>query len=269
MAQRSWGVHASVVLFGAAALVGGWFAIGSMFAASADAAMGGAGADAAGAVWAAAGAGPAVPVPPLGDASTPVPGAGAGASRAVQLVDQAWATGIAARTGVPVRAVTAYAAAELVLAREQPGCGVGWNTLAGIGRIETSHGTYGGAVVQPNGDALPRILGPALDGNGFAAIHDTEGGAWDGDAQWDRAVGPMQFIPDTWQRWGADGNGDGAADPNNLDDAALAAGRYLCASGSLLTPEGWRAAVFSYNHLDSYVDSVADAASEYAARAAG
>jgi len=259
---RPSGLHLSAALFGAAALVGGWFTVGSMFAAAGEAA---AASPSAASAWAPADAGPAVPVPPI-DA---LPVASAESSRALQMVDRAWAAQTSARTGVPERALTAYAAAELVLASEQPGCGVGWNTLAGMGQIETQHGSYGGAVVQPNGDALPRILGPALDGNGFAAIHDTDAGAWDSDAVWDRAVGPMQFIPDTWQRWGADGNGDGAVDPNNIDDAALAAGRYLCASGSMLDAAGWRAAIFSYNHLDSYVDSVAQAANEIAARAAG
>jgi membrane-bound lytic murein transglycosylase B len=77
----------------------------------------------------------------------------------------------------------------------------------------------------------------------------------------------MQFIPDTWTRWGADGNGDGATDPNQIDDAALAAARYLCASGAMSSVEGWRAAIFSYNHLDVYVDDVAAVANRYATAA--
>ena len=119
-----------------------------------------------------------------------------------------------------------------------------------------------------DGRPEPPIRGPALDGNGVAAIPDTDGGSWDGDTVWDRAVGPMQFIPDTWSRWGVDADGDGRADPNQIDDAALAAGRYLCASGEMRSVEGWRGAVFSYNHLDSYVDAVADAANRYAMSAA-
>src|SRR3546814_10983757 len=54
------------------------------------------------------------------------------------------------------------------------------------------------------------ILGPALDGRpGFAAIRSTpESATWHGDSTWDHAVGPLQFIPSTWSRWAADGDGE-------------------------------------------------------------
>lgn len=182
--------------------------------------------------------------------------------------DPAWVANVAIATGIPDRAIQAYAAAELTISAEDPACGLGWNTLAAIGSIESDHGRHGGAVLGGDGVSVPAIRGPALDGHGVAAITDTDGGAWDGDAVWDRAVGPLQFIPDTWQRWGADGNGDGIADPNQIDDAALAAARYLCASGAMVSPERWRAAVFSYNHLDAYVDDVAHVANRYAGASA-
>jgi membrane-bound lytic murein transglycosylase B len=182
-------------------------------------------------------------------------------------VDTEWSARIAAATGIPQRALEAYALADLVIDAEQPACGIGWNTLAGIGAIETDHGRHGGAVLGADGYPSPAIRGPQLDGNGNAAIGDSDGGAWDGDTVWDRAVGPMQFIPDTWTRWGADGNGDGTTDPNQIDDAALAAARYLCHSGGMSSVEGWRAAIFSYNHLDVYVDDVAAVANRYAVAA--
>ncbi|WP_243844454.1 lytic murein transglycosylase [Salinibacterium sp. ZJ454] len=184
-------------------------------------------------------------------------------------VDQDWVARVAAATGIPSRALSAYAAADLTIDVEQPACGLGWNSLAAIGWIESGHGSHDGAVLGEDGYPVPAIRGPALNGNGVAAIRDTDGGTFDGDALWDRAVGPMQFIPDTWARWEADGNGDGNANPNQIDDAALAAARYLCASGPMTATEGWRAAVFSYNHLDSYVDDVAATANRYAAEAAG
>jgi membrane-bound lytic murein transglycosylase B len=101
------------------------------------------------------------------------------------------------------------------------------------------------------------------------AIRDTDGGRWDGDAVWDRAVGPMQFIPETWERWGADVDGNGSADPNQIDDAALAAARYLCAAGEMTSVDGWRRAIFSYNNLESYVNDVAATANVYASLATG
>ena len=137
--------------------------------------------------------------------------------------------------------------------------------MAAIGAVESGHATHGGARLNASGLAQPAIVGPALNGDGVAAIRDTDGGAWDQDKSWDRAVGPMQFIPSTWRRWAADGDGDGRADPNQIDDAALAAARYLCASGPMTTSAGWRRAVFAYNHSDAYVAKVADTANRYAA----
>lgn len=178
---------------------------------------------------------------------------------------QDWTAHVAAASGIPARALTAYASAQLELAELQPECGLGWTTLAAIGAIESGHGSHGDAVLGNDGYPSRAIVGPALDGTRFAAIADTDGGRFDGDAVWDRAVGPMQFIPSTWAKWGSDANGDGVADPNQIDDAALGAARYLCASGSMKSPEGWRAAVFSYNHVDAYVDQVATLANEFAA----
>lgn len=182
-------------------------------------------------------------------------------------VDPAWVDEMAAATGIPRRALLAYAAAQLAIDAERPECGVGWNTLAAIGSIESDHGRHGGATLLDSGYSEPRILGVPLNGDGVMAIPDTDGGAWDGDTVWDRAVGPMQFIPETWSRWGVDADGDGQADPNQIDDAAFAAARYLCASGEVTSVDGWRGAVFSYNNLESYVDSVAATANEYARRA--
>jgi membrane-bound lytic murein transglycosylase B len=184
-------------------------------------------------------------------------------------VDPAWAARTAAATGIPVRAVLAYGSATLTLGRQQPGCHVAWNTLAGIGAVESAHGTHSGARLLASGTSVPAIRGPALNGNGVGTIRDSDNGAWDGDRSWDRAVGPMQFIPGTWRRWGTDGNGDGVADPNQIDDAALSAARYLCASGSMASGDGWRAAILSYNHSDAYVNSVAAVANRYAAAARG
>ena len=178
-------------------------------------------------------------------------------------IDPAWLDAVSSRTGLPRPALAAYAGAASVLAEQSPGCHLGWNTLAAIGHIESDDGRHGGAVLSENGYSSVPIIGPKLDGGAFAGIHDSDKGLWDGDTVWDHAVGPFQFIPQTWRTWGADGNGDGQADPNQMDDAALAAARYLCHAGDLSTSDGWRRAVLSYNHSESYVDDVAKLANSY------
>jgi membrane-bound lytic murein transglycosylase B len=202
------------------------------------------------------GAAPAAPAAPAQPATAPDP----------YRPDDAWLTRVAGQTGIPPRALAAYARAHLRVAAEQPGCRVAWNSLAAIGGIESTHGSVHGSVLGADGVPRPQILGPVLDGGAFGAVHDTDGGSLDGDTTWDRAIGPLQFIPSTWETWGADGNGDGISDPNQIDDAALAAARYLCHAGDLAEPDTWRRAIFSFNHSDAYVADIANLANVYASR---
>ncbi|WP_306913685.1 MULTISPECIES: lytic transglycosylase domain-containing protein [unclassified Arthrobacter] len=179
--------------------------------------------------------------------------------------DAQWLIRAAAQTGIPARALKAYVTAAVAANVSAPTCGIGWNTVAAIGFIESGHGTHGGGHLTTTGQASGPIIGPSLNGDGFAAIADTDAGALDGDALWDRAVGPMQFIPSTWQYAGRDGNGDGAADPSNIDDAALSAASYLCAHGRhLTTARGWNDAIYSYNQSESYLNQVREQAKAYA-----
>jgi membrane-bound lytic murein transglycosylase B len=199
--------------------------------------------------------------PPAAKAGREEPGQPVGPRQ----VDPQWVADTATRAGIPAPALRAYATAQL---NEPRGCEVGWTTLAGIGWVESQHGTIGGRTLGDDGRSSTPILGPALDGKDFAAIRATpQSTAWHGDPTWDHAVGPLQFIPSTWDKWGADGDQDGVADPNDLDDAAYASVLYLCADGHDLTSgAGWADAVFSYNHAQSYVDSVYAAAKSYAER---
>jgi hypothetical protein len=178
----------------------------------------------------------------------------------------AWANGLGPRTNIPPIALQAYGMADLTMRRIDPQCHLSWVTIAGLARIESNHGRYRGAHIAPNGDIEPRIVGVPLDGtSGNRTISDTDGGLLDGDPTLDRAVGPLQFIPSTWVKWRADGNGDGRGDPDNIFDAALAAGRYLCAGGrDLASGQGWRSAVLSYNNSDDYGRRVYAAAEAYA-----
>ncbi|WP_405939814.1 lytic murein transglycosylase [Streptomyces sp. NBC_00726] len=160
-----------------------------------------------------------------------------------------------AEAGVPATVLAAYRRAETTMRRGDPGCRLPWQLLAAIGKVESGHAA--GGRVDKNGTTVSPILGPVLNGAGFADIADTDGGVYDGDATYDRAVGPMQFIPSTWAHWGRDGNGDGRRDPNNVYDAALAAGAYLCAgTRDLSIPSDMNRAILSYNHSETYLRTV-------------
>src|SRR6476469_6307951 len=173
-------------------------------------------------------------------------------------------SGLAAN-GIPNVALNAYRVAAARMTNSSPDCGIDWSLLAGIGRVESNHGRFGGATLNPDGTSTPQIKGPPLNGGQFAFIRDTDGGAFDGDSSVYRAVGPMQFIPSTWKAYGADADGSGKADPFNINDAALAAAHYLCvAGGNLRTDAGQRDAVMAYNHSDSYVNEVLALAHAYA-----
>ena len=224
-------------------------------------------------------------------------------------------------TDFSIVAFNAYVIAERVLAQEQPTCGVTWWMLAGIGRIESLHGEFGGSTLDRNGTTTTAIRGPALDGRildgeeflvgevgapqatgrtetqivgtpltesaastapsinndqgespaettsnqeqpipvikRLALIEDTDGGRYDEDTVFDRAVGPMQFIPQTWSSWAHDTNQDGFDNPQNIYDATVAAGRYLCAATTTMTTvSGQQQAYFAYNHDDDYTQNV-------------
>ncbi|WP_300080100.1 lytic murein transglycosylase [Propioniciclava sp.] len=216
------------------------------------------------------------PAPGASGGATATPGASGEPSAStgtlqgpVVLVDEGWLVQTAQKTGIPARALDAYGAAQLALEIERPQCAIAWNTLAAIGYVESRHGSYGGATLGDDGVVRPAIVGVALDGNGVARIPDSDGGRFDGDPVWDRAVGPMQFIPGTWARWGSDANGDGVADPQNIDDAALSTARYLCSASNLDTAESWRAAIIAYNRSDVYVNDIAANANRFARASLG
>ncbi|MFP5022441.1 lytic transglycosylase domain-containing protein [Pseudonocardia phyllosphaerae] len=183
----------------------------------------------------------------------------------------AWARSAAPDVDIPERVLRAYANAEVLQHKKTPSCRLSWTTIAGIGSVESRHASSRGAELGDDGKVSPPIIGIALNGStgGTRAVSDTDGGKLDGDARHDRAVGPMQFLPSTWKRYGADGNGDGVADPQQIDDAALAAAGYLCAHGRDVGGSGWWSGVKAYNASMSYARDVWDAADEYASLAAG
>jgi Transglycosylase SLT domain len=106
---------------------------------------------------------------------------------------------------------------------EQYGFGEDWYVLAAVGKVESNHGEN---------------MGPSSAG----------------------AMGPMQFLPSTWETAGVDGNGDGVANIMDPRDAIPAAARYLEVGGA---PRDWYRAIFTYNHADWYVAKVLGVAEGY------
>ncbi len=105
--------------------------------------------------------------------------------------------------------------------------GMSWTVLAAIGQIESGDGSN---------------MGPSSAG----------------------ALGPMQFLPSTWQEWGIAAFGEtGSPDIMDPFDAVPAAARLLCAAGAG-SAGGLRGAIFAYNHATWYVNEVLALAQEYA-----
>ncbi len=149
---------------------------------------------------------------------------------------------------------------------ENPNCHLAWTTLAGIGMVESHHGTYRGATIAPNGDVSPPIRGVRLDGtDGNLEIVDSDGGRWTA----------TRSTPGRWARCSSSRRPGGSTastptttatiSPDNFDDAALSAAGYLCFRGKdLATPRGWMNALRAYNHSDQYARTVRDWATAYA-----
>jgi len=167
--------------------------------------------------------------------------------------------------GIPAAALSAYQRAEAVINSADKACNLSWQLIAAIGRVESDHGRYAGNALNAKGVATPGIYGIALNGkNNTALIRDTDAGAYDNDTTYDRAVGPMQFIPSTWSVVGVDADSDGVRNPQDIDDASLATAVYLCSgTDDLSTLSGQRTSVYRYNHSDSYVNLVLSVADNY------
>lgn len=108
-------------------------------------------------------------------------------------------------------------------AAEEYGFEEDWYILAAVGKVESDHG---------------QNLGPSSAG----------------------ALGPMQFLPSTWEEFAVDGNDNGRKNIMDPEDAIPGAANYLSESGA---PEDWYGALFTYNRADWYVRKVLDVAEGY------
>jgi hypothetical protein len=202
---------------------------------------------------------PGVPgVPGLPPLPTPPP-------RPANALD-AWSQRIGSMIDVPQVAIEAYGYAQLMLQQTDPQCHLTWTTLAGIAQVESTHGQAGGAVLEASGRSTPPITGPVLDGrSGRPLVRDTDAGAFDGDATYDRTMGPMRLVPTVWRAQAIDADADGILDPYDIDDASLALARLLCSGTEDLSKlTGWTAAVERFRNTPAgYARSVFREADNY------
>ncbi|MDR6325016.1 lytic murein transglycosylase [Actinoplanes couchii] len=162
----------------------------------------------------------------------------------------------------------AYGYAELVAAQTTPACRLSWTTLAAIGEVESAHGSFNGAVLRADGVSEPTIYGLPLDGKGGRQlVADTDRGVLDADTTFDRAIGPMQFIPSIWSAHAIDADRDGVANPNDIDDAALTAAVFLCKGGrDMSRADSWWEAILAYNAIQPRAQKVFATADDYGRR---
>ncbi|MEZ0051728.1 membrane-bound lytic murein transglycosylase B [Mycobacterium sp. MAA66] len=162
---------------------------------------------------------------------------------------------------IPPIALNAYRTAEKIMATQAPGCGISWNLLAGIGRIESGHANNG--ATDARGTAMYPIYGPVLDGS-LAGNEVIVQSVAAGRVYYARALGPMQFLPGTWARYASDAIGDGKPDVQNVFDASLAAARYLCSGGlNLRDSDQVLTAILRYNNSMAYAANVLGWAKAY------
>ncbi len=179
-----------------------------------------------------------------------------------------WAGRISAAADVPAVAVQAYAYAQLLMENSNPACHLGWTTLAGIGEVASHHGRLGGSVLDSNGRTTPPLVGPALDGrDGRLLVADTDAGAFDADATYDRAMGPMQILPAMWRTFASDADDDQIQDPYDIDDSSVAVARLLCSTNADLAQlTGWTAAIAKLQPGEAFARAVFQAADSYGQR---
>lgn len=174
------------------------------------------------------------------------------------------AVALAQGSDIPMPALAAYQRAAAVVTTADRACALDWTLLAAVGMVESDHGRLKSSRLDASGKATPPIYGPALTAPAGERAPDTDAGAVDKLTSGDRAVGPMQFVPSTWPLVAVDGDGDGVRDPQDIDDAALAAAVYLCSGDEdVSTDAGKQAALTRYNRSEAYVSTVLKIAKGY------
>ena len=133
---------------------------------------------------------------------------------------------------IPATALSAYRKVEKIMATADPGCGLSWNLLAGIGRLESKPANTESSAVRAVSARTPA---------------------------------PKKAPSATWLRFAADGDGDGKSDPQNPFDATLATARHLCSSGMNFRNQAQAlTALMRYNDSMPFAQNVLGWAAAYA-----
>ncbi|RHW27612.1 hypothetical protein D0Z08_08000 [Nocardioides immobilis] len=141
---------------------------------------------------------------------------------------------------IPTAALAAYQRAEVVLSEADEACHLDWTLIAAVAQVVTGHGSTAGSALDARGVMRPRYAGKPLTGDRDRRVPDSDAGRLDGDARFDRPVGPMQLSPATWAVVGVDGDGDGKRNPHDIDDAALSVSVLLCSGEGDLSKRAGR-----------------------------
>jgi hypothetical protein len=166
---------------------------------------------------------------------------------------------------IPLAALAAYQRTEAVINTADPHCHATWVLVAAAGRVLTDHGERGDRHrIAAGGRVTPALIGPTLRSKDGRPIPDSDGGRLDDDRRHDHAVGPMLIDPPTWGVVGVDADGDGRRDPQDVDDAALAAAVRLCAGNEDLRRAADRTvALRELSRAPGFVAAVLDVAAGY------
>lgn len=164
---------------------------------------------------------------------------------------ESWVDKTSGWLNIPKRAMRSYAQATVTLNKQLPNCHMSWVTLAGVGKQTTDHARAGGALAADGKTAKPI---------GNVELRDFFGKTVSKSA----ARGPMQLTSAQWNRYGTSATGSGDGDPENFDDAVLAAGKALCAGGlDLAKGDDWWQAAGRINDAPLFLHRVLATATVY------
>ena len=179
-----------------------------------------------------------------------------------------WAEQRAAALEIPVTALEAYGYAARVAEVENPKCHIAWTTLAGIGQVESHHGTYRDATLFPNGDVTSADQGCASRRHQRHHAHRRQRGQtgptasrarrgrWDRCSSFPRPGGYTGWTPTTT-----------ASSARTTSTTPHSRRRAICVGAERISPHprGWITALWAYNDSDVYARAVRDWATAYAA----